>query len=306
MNKNLPPIKQLFIESWHTMTRHALSLFLVSIISFVMAFVVALTLVVVVGFVGFSNGFFKLLQNIGNSPDVLTKIPLQMWIIFTVLFLIFFIALGIIGAVSSISQLLIIGQKEGEMTAGQAIQKSFSLIIPLIIAGLIVSFFTFGSFFLFFLPVIFVSFFLSFTQFEVIFSGKKGTAAIRSSVQIISQNFGEIITRYIVYFLAYLLIIVFLPSIFTKFDKNIGMVLSLFMFLIQLLASWYGLVFSLTLYKQAKSITDEKKKVSIVWMTIVSFLGWLIAIMIIVIGMQFATKAIQSGILQKTIDYRRL
>ncbi len=299
-NFSLPSIKSLFVDSWHILISKLGNLFILGLISFTLVFITILIFGGVGFFLAFSSGLFKLLTGVAktNNLEALSQINNTTWFPFSILFSLFFVVLMLIGSFSTIAPLLLIDQKDNKLDIGFLFKKTLSLIIPLFIIGWIVSFFAFGSLFFFLIPAFFVSYFLMYVQFEAIFEGKRGMAAIRSSVQMVSQHFGEIFIRCLIYGVIYLAITMF-PNIVMKIDKQIGMAISILAFIAQWLLGLYGLVFSVTLYRQVKSATDIKKKTSIAWLVIVAFLGWLIFSLFAYLGFQAGMAAIKNGGLQK-------
>jgi hypothetical protein len=291
--KSLPPIKELFSQSWHLMLKNALNLLLLSIISFFVGlgiFIISFLIGMVMVFAaGVSTSLVK--------PDVanlLSKLPAWLWVGAGGLIIVFIIVVLIVTVIMQVAQIMLVAEKETEINLGRIFKNGFGLVMPLITTGIIVSFFNLGSLFLFIIPALFVGFFLSFTQYEVILDGKRGMAAVRSSARIVSQHFGEILIRLILYFLVYIILLVFVPNLIRKIEPETGIILSLFMVIINILAGWYGVVFSVNLYKQAKAATDETKKASIAWMVVIAVLGWLIFTAVGFFGFRYAVDAFKS------------
>jgi hypothetical protein len=189
----------------------------------------------------------------------------------------------------------VIEQSENKLDIGALVKKVLGLILPMFVVGIITSFFMWGSFFFFFFPALFIAYFLMFTQYEVLFEGKRGFAALKSSFQMVSQHFGEIFIRCLAYFFFYLIILVVFPAIVSKIDKNLGTIVSFFMIIVQWLGNLYGVVFSITLYKQIKAATDVNKKTSMTWLFVVTILGWIIFGIIAYAGIRAGMNQLKGG-----------
>lgn len=154
-----------------------------------------------------------------------------------------------------------------------------------------------GGLFVFILPAIFFGLLFTFVSYEVVLSGTRGTKALQQSASIVSQHFFPIFGRWL-----FLIGISIFVSIFTSSLQGLTKGSSLVFLVIiasilcNILLSWFGVVYQVVLYKQAKAVTDSNKSSSLVWMWIVAVVGWVIGIALVsVVGLAGYT-----GLLQKS------
>lgn len=274
---SLPSIKQLFKESWNTFVKSILPLFILNIVTFLFIFIITIIIGIIALISANYLGVFKALSNIKDLSNILPLINPQTFFLTTIIFISYSLIVSVFMSLVQISSVLIVSDSSQTTASFSAsFKKSFSLFFPVLLIGIVTTFITVGSFFLFVLPVFVVTYFLMYVGFEVVISGKKGKEALRGSVQIISQHFGEIIIRSIIYLVLYLFIAVFIPNLVTKIDQETGALFGFFYFFVNCLVGWFSLSFSVTLYKQVKAVTDFNKKTNLTWIVIVSIIGWLI------------------------------
>jgi len=297
--KSLPPIKELFSQSWQALVKNILNLLLLNVFAFAIGFVAAVIVILLAVVMGISGGLMSAIQK-SAGPEVLSKIPVNTWFLAGGLFLLAMILICVIVTAFSIGQVLVVNDKEGKLGWGQAFRKGFGYIIPLVVVGVLTGFLVWGGLFFFIIPAFFIAVFLSFATYEVILSDKKGVAALRSSSQIISQHFGEIFIRWGLFILLYIVLLIFIPNLVGKIDEATGIIISFYLFFVNVLANWFSMAYFVTLYKQAKAATDETKKISLAWITVIAVLGWLIFGLIAYFALQSGVKAWNSGVLQKS------
>ena len=274
-NRSLPSIKELFSQSWLVFQKSILNLFLINIISFSIAFLI----LIVGGVLIFILGGLSLIKVFSSSDPVnfLSQIKPQLWINLGIIGLIIFMVEIVVSSVNQIALVRIIDKAENQPPLGQIIKESLPLIFPLILVSIIRCFFTFGSLFLFIFPLIIVSIFLSYAVFEVIIEGERKMEAVKGSVQIISQHFGEILIRSLIYLLLYIVIFTFIPNFFRKIEPATGNFLTGVTLVFGWIFGWFGYCYSVTLYKQVKTVTDTKKETNLTWLWVIAIIGWIIA-----------------------------
>lgn len=275
--KKFPTIKALFSESWLSFKNSLMNLILLNVFTFIFD-VISIFLFMI---------WFSLILYMLDSPkintfnDVVNKLfssPLAS--VFLIISLLFLIAFLVINFGSRVASVIIVSKHEEKLNIFSAFKQSFKYFLPLVLIAFINLFFTFGGLFLFVIPGLLIAYFISFSGLEVIVAGKKPWQAIKGSLRIVSSHFGEILIRSLIYFFATFTINL-LPRLFMKSDPSLAIILYIYFVVINYLVGFFGLNYTITLYKQAKSATDENKKSSPVWMIIVSLIGWLIAGLII-------------------------
>lgn len=287
---SLPPIGALLGQSWQTFTRSLLSLFMLQIavvvmnglvlIVFILAFIVSGAGSLIV-----KNGWQGLTANLAATLGPV----IGMVAVAAILLL---IITSIIMATFQIAAILLV-DSEGKMPLGEALKKSFPLIIPLFLTGILTFVLTMGGFFVFILPAILFYFLLIFTQFEVVLNHQRWTTAVKRSVILVGQNFGAILVRLLIITLIYIGVVIVAPNLLGKLTS--GAFIRIVSFIVGLFLGWYMLAYHITLYKQAKAqVTDEKGK-SMAWMWAVAVIGWVMAGVIFFLGY----KTLSSGILNE-------
>lgn len=293
-NFSLPPIKQLFSDSYKVFTKSLLSLIVLSLISLLITVLIFLF----AGLLLLPLGVYQQIPKLFSSnPDlsVVKNIFFSGGAVFGVTFLL----LMIFGYVFQIAPILTVAEYEARPSAGSVIKRSFRYILPLILLNSIVIFITFGSLFILILPAFILGFFFMFAFYEVVLSNQKPVQALRNSVSLVSQHFGEIVVRIFIYFFGYTFFIIFIPNLIRKIDPETGIIISFYVSLVSVFIGWFGLAFYLTLYKQAKNAYDTTRKTKLIWIVLFAIAGWLIGGFIILYTYKVLTSKYGSVFLEK-------
>jgi len=313
-HSSLPSIGDLLKESWETFKKSALNLFIFNII--------ALVGYVVIGVLSFgiilASGIFAITNQIprlqtGQAPDFSQINPIFILVGIVVLV----IGTLTISTVQSIGSVLIIDKRGEEISFGDIIKKSFGLIIPVSIVGLLVFLLTFGGFFVFILPAILFQLFFIFSSYNVILDGKRTTGSLKNSYAIVKKHFGEILVRLLILFAINITITIFIPNTITRIGPGTGIILVFLSILINVFLGWFSLAYITTLYKQARVGMIEQKS-SILWTWIIAVTGWIIFGFVVFAVTKTLTSSIfneqlmkefnkankaNQGIIEKNIDY---
>lgn len=271
--KEFPTIKKLFSQSWQLFKKSVLKLFVLSLITIgvtLLVFIVwGLILAVVFG-VKMSGGF-----DAANFLQPAWLIGGLVWLLSLV------ISMMVIGLTSRAASLWIVNNPQGT-SLKTVIKKGFSRIVPLWLTGLMTAFLFFiPSMFLLVFPVMLVSLFLVFIEQEVVLAGKKGLAAVKASVKMISQNFWDIFGRLLLIFVLNMIVSAltnYSPLMFGQDDSRYAGLIMATMplrMVINVCLGWFGFCYLIALYKQAVEATDFNKKASMTWLWVITILGWL-------------------------------
>jgi hypothetical protein len=155
----------------------------------------------------------------------------------------------------------------------------------------------YGGLGLLIIPGIAIAILTSFTMYEIVFTQSRGMTAIRNSVTIIQQNFGELFGRVAIIFLISIGINI-ITSILrsTMGDSEAAAGLSgLISLVISPIFTLFTLAYYYQVYTEARSMTDFTKPASILWMWICSILGWIIGILIVISLARFAGPMIEKA-----------
>lgn len=298
---SLPTIKELFKESWSAFTKSILNLFLLSIISLItcLIFIIIFSGIVVVWLM--KLGVFKAFSSLqqGDFSILNSLIKPQTLIAGGIILLIFILLMTIISYVIKIAMVMVVAKYQEQLSLGSIIKKSFGYIVPLFLVGLLTGLLSLGGFFVFIIPVFFFCFFFMFVSYEVILANKKWLNALRGSVQIVSQHFGEILVRMVLYLLLYIALVVFIPNLIRKIEPTTYLIISIYSIFTNVLIGFFGFAFSITLYKQVKKATDENKSTSLAWIWIIAILGWLLMVLYIYGSVKLIGKMKDMGIMEK-------
>lgn len=300
LETSFPSVKSLLSESWVTFKKSVLSLIFLNIfngaIIFTLVVIAAIVLIMQIG--GFAG--LKMLSSGQLDPKTLMSSSFILSLV--LIFFVFLLAIMVVSSIGQIASILFVGQADKRPNFASTIRQSLTFIIPLVVVSFFTSILSFGALFFFVLPAFIFAFFFLFITYELVLGGKRGLEAVRGSVQIITQNFGDILVRWILFVLAYLVIVVFLPNILIKLERNIGSLIKNLSFIINALVGWYGVSYWITLYKQASARTDRNKKVSMTWMWTIAILGWLIFAGLVYIGVKALSSIPVRSALQQSIQ----
>ncbi len=295
--KSFPPVKSVFLDAWVLFKKSALSLFFLSL--FTLALYVLFFIVGGVGalMIAGGSGVFKMLS--GGAPDLQSFLSVPFLTFLGVYGVAFVILSTVIGIAIKAAMILFIAEAERSEPFGAVVKRGFGFVGAIFLVEFLVFLLNVGAFFFFFIPLILFAILLSFVTYEVVLNNKRGAEALRSSVQIVSQNFIDILVRSVLFFLMYLALAFLLPSLLRRIDPDAGALVGGLSFVVNTFLGWYSLAFSISLYKQARECTDVEKKSNIAWMVIVSVLGWVIlALILIGVGRLVMSPAFQKNVQQ--------
>lgn len=274
VEKIFPSIKTLFQDSWQAMTGSLLNLFVLTLLGGGIWFVIMIVLLIGTVGLGIISTIVEKNQNIelamtqylsqlssSTGPKVLAGIG------FGVLGLIIISCL--IAVVTSVASVYAVANYQQKPKLGECLKQGFKLFLPLILINLLVGLISFGGWFLFLIPGLLMMIFFSFAGYELILSNKRFFHALKGSVQLVSQHFGEIFGRVILIFIASCIL-----------SYVIQKTIPFLSFIYYLVINWFGIAYHMVLYKQAKAVTDENEQPKMGWIWITGILGWLIALLI--------------------------
>lgn len=266
----MPAIKTLFQESWEGLKASFGNIFLLSLLGSTLGILLSVIAMFGIAGVGFlsalSSGNDKA-QIVKNLESYLTpSVILHLGIAFAVVLLISIV----ISTVVRLAILIAIGKSKEKPSLTSCLHAGFAAFIPALIVGGVVSLIIFGASFLLIIPAVIICLFLEFVTYEIVLGGKKWFSALSGSVQIMSQHFGEVFLRMLLYWG----IVYGVTAICVKLE------LSIVQFIFGIFAQFYGMVYGVKLYQHAKLATNQAVKPRMSWIWIVSILGWIIAIII--------------------------
>ncbi len=292
-NPIFPTISSLFSDSWNLFITRLGRFFLLTITSILFNLLI-IGVGLVLAFV------IVLVTNLGSAlmTGHTTNInPSTVIGVITFLVVIFLIVSIIVNSVYNAWLLLALNEPK-ETGFSSIFSKGFGFIIPLFVVGVLSFFFSIGGLFFFIIPAILFAYFFMFMSFEVVCDNQRGINAFKRSYAIATSHFGETFIRAVL-----MIVINLVVSFLAEQIVHNNPVLTLVWIIIAILFSWYQIVYFFTLYQQARAQTDFSKPTSLVWIWIISTLGWIIFIIIIMFMLVTGlTNLVKSGVLQKFLQ----
>ena len=278
---SLPSVSELFTQSWHRFTGGVVNALLLTLIgSLISGVFAAISIALFIGITASKvpvsqmqsiiteNGLPALIAELGSSFGVAVGLSVGLLIIASL----------VIGTVMTCAMVYAFAWSENKPSLGEVISGGMRKILPFIAISILVALITFGSFWVFFIPMIVISIFLSFSYYEVLLEDKGPFAALKSSVAIISHNFGPLVGRWLLFVLGYLVFVLVLPAMFNAMGDVAGAMYSFINLFISYAVGWYSVAFGTTLYMHAKAATPKNVHSNgLFWgLASVSLVGWII------------------------------
>jgi hypothetical protein len=281
--------------SWRRLKENLLKVFILHIISFIGIII----LLIATGAIGFgltvsNQQVVKILSSWSpNSFPGLKDIPNSYYFSMGGLLLAYIICAAIIGSVSSIGTLLSLHTSNKSSSLMNIIKQSIRLIPLAILFGIVSFILVFGGLGLFIIAGIAIQIFISFGFYVTVFEKKKPFAAIHRSVQFVSSEFGLVLGRVILIFLASIVV----TLIFQTFNRGdikpyIGLLTGIF----NIFMGWFSVAYFIELYEHLNAKIPEEKPTSTIWIYILSLLGWVLILLVIYLGVSFVWPKISAAI----------
>lgn len=293
VTKALPPVKELFKQAWEILVASLLPILLLNLSVIVIYVLLGLVSGIIFFFLAVAAGVFSP----DFSPTLLLSHPVVLIIGFLLLATLIIFAI-FVGSLMPIGSILILDGAGAPVSLKAVIRKSLGLAVPLSLTVLLAGLLSFGGFFLLILPALLFEFFFMLTTCDVILGGRKYAGALRRSFYLVSNHFGGVIARVLLFWLVYVAIAIFIPNLIRRVEPVTGAVISFISFFVNILLGWYSLAFTLTLYKQVRAASEPEKENRLRWLVIISLLGWLLFLSLTVVAYQL----ISSGVANKVIE----
>lgn len=191
----------------------------------------------------------------------------------TLVLMLFFVLVGIVS-------LSIIKDRE-KLGLMKLIEKSFPLIVPVMLTNFLMGILVWGGLWCFVIPGVIMAILMNYVMMEVVFEKKKGMEAIKSSIMIVGQNFGDIFLKGLYMWLIMMGISAILNMGTNSNDEGIAGISGLISMVVNIVISFFSLIYSVLVYDEARKRTDFKKKSNFAWVYITSIIGWIMAILLI-------------------------
>lgn len=281
--------------SWKRLKENLLKVFILQVISFIGI----IFLLIATGAIGFgltvsNSKVVKILSSWSPAGfPGLKDIPSDYYYTIGGLLLVYIICAAIIGSISSIGSLLALHSSNKGMTLMEIIKRTIALIPLVILYGLVSMLLVIGGFGLFIVAGIAIQIFISFGFYITVFEKKKPFAAIYRSVQFVSSEFGLVLGRVLLIFLASIVI----TLIFQTLNRgDLKPYIALLTAVFNIFMGWFSVAYFIELYEHLNAKIPEDKPASTVWIYILSLLGWIIILMVIYVGISFVWPKLSEAI----------
>lgn len=270
----LPPVKTLFTESFHLL-KNVFAPFIVFNILFIIITVAAVIMMLA--------GLFLLGIGIGITGQLQQGSSLVISYGFVAVVILFFVLISIISAIGQIGSVIILYDANPKIGVFSVIKRSAKYIIPLITMGIISTFLVIGGIFILLIPAIIFSILFTFSFYSVITENKGPISALKRSVFLVKNNF----TAFFLRILALWGVMILISMVFSfligwsteGMGEGVAVLFSIFNFVVQILASWYAMAYTTTLFKQLQKVSPAGES-SLKIIVLLSIVGWVIGIAI--------------------------
>lgn len=293
------PVGELIKASWERTKLSWKNLLVI----FLLIYAVSFALMFVLGLLLLGGGAMSMLQSGANFSEMLAQSVGTLLPFASVLFVIYAVAMMILGSVAGVAMILAVARAEEKPKIGELMSTGLKLFVPLFLTSLIVTFLVIGGIFLLVIPGIIIAVFMSFVSYEVILGKKKYLAAMESSASLIGQNFGALFVRYLV-ILGIAIGISLIEGILRGIlgDSALSGLVGLVSFVVQIAFSIFTISYSYMLYKEATAAADKNKPASMTWMWIVSIIGWVIGVFMMIAAIGSIAAMMRSGALEQLMQ----
>lgn len=268
----LPSIQILFSDSWKTFKGSVLNLLILNLVSF------GIFLGIIIAGVLISLPFIifplqEALKSKSFNPAAFGGIG--------IILLVVIIACIIVGLAVHAASVLFVGKYSSKPTFGKTFKGSFQFVLPLFLVGIVSSFIVLGGYMLLVIPGIFFALLFMFAPYEIILNHQGIVSALKRSARIVLGNFWGILGRLLLWVII-IMIAAFLPGILSERSAAAGAGLSGISFFVNIFLGWFGICYSLTLYKQAARGLESDKGINLLWPLLTAIVGWVIGIVMII------------------------
>lgn len=271
-NINLTSIQELIQDAWELFQKTAviyIKLLGVAIAFLLLGALIGVMIILPLSFTAFSSPHFNNFNQLAPFPSVL----LVLLIIWSILYIVSFIVIGLVFPVVSI----FVFDGEYNLSIFDLIKKSKKFLLPYFLTSLLSALLIFGGLFIFVVPGIVIAIFFAFVGYEVVLEGQSGRAALKRSYFLVKCNFWEVILRAVTLQIG----LVIISTVLTQLAGS-NWLLNLVKFLFSIFSVWYSRAYFYLLYKQLRAKSTLPSNISIQWIWIVSGIGW--ALVLIVAG----------------------
>lgn len=304
-----PSVSQGYVQAWDVFGKTWLKQLLLGVISGVVSFFFT-ALVFVLFFVVNSKGVMGILDMMKTgqvNPEYFTG---TFFVSIMAMPIVWIIGLVVITMLFTVTVIKLVNNAydHKESSIGELIKTSLPKVFPLIVVSTIVSIFAMGGLMLFIIPGIVISTLLTFSVWEVVVGNKGIIAAMKESNRVVRANFWAVLGRVLLFGG-----LIFIVNIVTNLITNIGgdgenatMFGSVVSTIIQVVAQYFAMAYSVVLYKQAKAAATGAPEKGLLGIIVVSVVGWIVGILfwatVISVAIQAVKIAADEAMKQNALD----
>ncbi|MFZ5376221.1 MAG: hypothetical protein ACOZAN_00945 [Patescibacteria group bacterium] len=275
----MPPISDLFKESWEALKKSWKNLLLAEVIAFLGIF----ALIIMMFAFFFGSGVLAGITSpgIANNPEEILSLINPGTIGVTALLLGSFIFFAFFMQMAFSSTLIAsVYQADENPSFGKVLGHGFRTAVPMLLTGLLTGVIVLGGYGLLLIPGIIISIFLAFSLYEVSTQGRNLFEAMKESYNIVSNNFWEIVVRGVLVFIIGLFAS-YVPAIMAEsINMSESGIFVLLNMIISIFVSFYSLSYMVVLYKHARNATPVGQNKNMAWMYVVSAIGWVVLVLV--------------------------
>lgn len=279
---SLPEVGDLISQTWMNLTRNTgtmLMIWVIGILAYLLVAFLIVAAVVITGVVAHNSGnnWQNLFQSGGFGPQMLVPALGGVGLLLAVIIVLF----ALIGAILQAAVIYVAAQSKAKLSVGDAITMGKSRALRLLGVSILSGFLTFGGLFLFVIPGIVFAVLFSMVTYEVVLGNNGVLKAISVSAGVVKKYFWDVLGRILLLIGIMILAMIVLGLVHTVLVYSVGsdtalLISGLLRFVLNIGMSLFAIVYMATLYSQLKA-TGSAKPMSLLWVLILSVIGWVMA-----------------------------
>jgi hypothetical protein len=263
--KGLPPIGDLFSDSWELLKLSWKKLLVFNLVMIGISLALIVVVLIILGLT-IGGGVYALMQG-HYSPAALGGLGIGV----VAGILVAIIAAITIGALNQAGSILAVNNPATSIE--ELLKKSFHLVVPLFLISLVTTLLAVPAFFLLLIPGLLVVFFFYFAPYGVVIGNLGVLDSLRRSIYLIKVNFWGMLARALLMVGLFIAVsfIFGLTSLASVKVPLLGVIFALLRIIVNIALSWFMISYSLTLYKQAEAAAGDKAgRGKLIWFVILA------------------------------------
>lgn len=277
-SSQLPSIVQLIQDSWDLFNITALSYLKLLGLTIAFLFIGAIIGILIAVPLSFT-AFFAHHHNLAH----LSTFPVIMLFLFIFWAVLYILSVIIISFVFPVTSILILQHKKVPSVL-EVIGQSKKYVLPYFLAIVLTALTAFGGIILFVIPGLLIGLFFVFVAYEIVLDGQSSKKALARSYIMVKNHFWEVLIRLVVLEVGLFII----SSILTHIDRSSWLLIIVHL-LFSLFSVWYSRAYTYLLYKQIHERTTFPQNISLQWIWVVSWIGW-VFLALLFIGLWYGSE----------------